>query len=80
MDCAARSTVDQQPLPLSGARRSSASGRTSARELRPRGGREEGWVGKLNGGVAAAQEAVEGRLTGGGSFGLKGRRRGRGEG
>jgi hypothetical protein len=33
-----RSTVDRRPLPLSGARRSSASGRSGARELRPRGG------------------------------------------
>jgi hypothetical protein len=48
---------------------SSASGRSGARELRPRGGREEGRAGELNGGVAAAREAVEGRLTGGGGVG-----------
>jgi hypothetical protein len=76
----ARSTVDRRPLPRSGARRSSASGHSGARELRPRGGGEEGRVGEPNGGVAAAREAVEGRLTGGGSFGLDGRRRGRDEG
>jgi hypothetical protein len=51
--------VDQRPLPLSGARRSLASGRFGARELRLRGGREEGRAGELNGGVAAAREAVE---------------------
>jgi hypothetical protein len=76
----ARSTVDRRPLPLSKARQSSASGRSGARELRPRGGREGGWAGELNGGVAAAQEAVEERLTDGRSFGSEGRRRGRGEG
>jgi hypothetical protein len=59
---------------------SSASGRSGARDLRPRGGGEEGRVGEPNGGVAAAREAVEGRLTSGGSFGSYGRRRGRGEG
>jgi hypothetical protein len=75
-----RSTVDRWPLPRSGARWSSASGRSGARELRLRGGGGEGLVGKPNGGVAAAREAVEGRLTNGGSFGLEGRRRGRGEG
>jgi hypothetical protein len=64
--------MDRRPLPLSGARRSSASGRSGARELRPRGGREEGWAGELNGGVAAAREAVEGRLTGGGTSAQKG--------
>jgi hypothetical protein len=51
-----------------------------ARELRPKGGGEEGQVGEPNGGVAVAREAVEGHLTGGGSFGSEGRRRGRGEG
>jgi hypothetical protein len=45
-----------------------------------RGGGEEGRVGKPNGEVAAAWEAMEGRLTGGGSFGSEGRRRGRSEG
>jgi hypothetical protein len=76
----ARSTVDRRPLPRSGARRRSASGRSRARELRPRGGGGEGRVGEPNGGVAAAREAVEGCLTGGGSFGSEGRRRGHGEG
>jgi hypothetical protein len=38
----ARSTVDRRPLLLSGAHRSSASGRSSARELRPRAGKREG--------------------------------------
>jgi hypothetical protein len=74
------STVDRRPLPRSGAHRSSASGRSGARELRPRGGGEEGRLGEPNGGVAAAREVVEGRLTGGGSFGSEGRWRGRGEG
>jgi hypothetical protein len=70
----ARSTVDRRPLPRSGARRSSASGRSGAQELRTRGGEEEGRAGELNGGVAAAREAVEERLTGGGSFSSEGRR------
>jgi hypothetical protein len=74
------STVDWQPLPLSRVHRSSASGRSGARELRPRGGREGGQADKLNGGVAAAREAVEGRLTGDGNLGSEGRRRGRGKG
>jgi hypothetical protein len=74
------STVDRRPLPRSRARRSSASSRSGARELRPRGGGEEGRVGEPNGGVAMAREAVEGRLTGSGSFGSEGRRRGCGEG
>jgi hypothetical protein len=34
---------------------------------------EEGRVGEPNGGVDAAREAVEGHLTGGGSFGSDGR-------
>jgi hypothetical protein len=42
----ARSTVDWRPMPRSGARQSSASDRSGARELRPRGGGEEGRVGK----------------------------------
>jgi hypothetical protein len=70
----ARSTMDRRPLPRSRAHWSSASGRSGARELRPRGGGEEGRVGEPNGGVAAAHEVVEGRLTGGGSFGSEGRR------
>jgi hypothetical protein len=36
------STVDRRPLLRSGARRSSASGRSGARELRPRGGERKG--------------------------------------
>jgi hypothetical protein len=63
----ARSTMDRRPLPRAGAHRSSASGCSGARELQPRGGGEERWVGELNGGVAAAREAVEGHLTGGGA-------------
>jgi hypothetical protein len=74
------STVDRWPLPRSGAHRSSASSRSGARELRPRGGGEEGRVGEPNGGVAAAREAVEGHLTSDGSFGSEGRRQGRSEG
>jgi hypothetical protein len=35
-------------------------------------GGEEGRAGELNGGVAAAREAVEGRLTGGGASAQKG--------
>jgi hypothetical protein len=44
------------------------------------GGREEGRTGKLNGGVAAAQEAVEGCLTSGRALVSGGRWRGRVEG
>jgi hypothetical protein len=64
--------VDRPPLPIGGAHRSSASGHSGARELRPRGGGEEGRAGELNGGVAAAREALEGRLTGGGASARKG--------
>jgi hypothetical protein len=64
--------VDWPPLPTGGAHRSSASGHSGARELRPRGGGEEGRAGELNGGVAAAREAVEGCLTGGGASARKG--------
>jgi hypothetical protein len=64
--------VDRRPWPLSGARRSSASGRSGARELRPKGGQGGGRAGELNGGVAAAREAVEGRLTGVGELGSEG--------
>jgi hypothetical protein len=39
----------------------------------------EGQAGKLNGGVATAREAVEGRLTGDGNLGSEGQRRGLGE-
>jgi hypothetical protein len=62
-----RSTMDLQPLPCSGAHRSSASGRSGARELRPRGGGGERRAGEFNDGVAAVREVVEGRLTGGGA-------------
>jgi hypothetical protein len=64
--------VGRPPLPTGGAHRSSASGHSGARELRPRGGGEEGRAGELNGRVAAAREAVEGRLTGGGASARKG--------
>jgi hypothetical protein len=37
------------------------------------GGREGGRAGELNGAVAVAQEAVEGRLTGDGKIGSEGR-------
>jgi hypothetical protein len=72
----ARSTVDQRPLPRSGAHRSSASGRSGARELRPRGGGGERRAGEFNDGVAAAREVVERRLTGGGALARKGNGKG----
>jgi hypothetical protein len=65
----ARSTMDRWPLPHSGAHRSSASGRSRARELRPRGGGGERWAGEFNDRVATTREAVEGRLTDGGASG-----------
>jgi hypothetical protein len=68
----ARSTVDRRPLARSGAHRISASGRSGARELRPRGGVGERRAGEFNDGVAAAREVVEGRLTGGGASAQKG--------
>jgi hypothetical protein len=68
----ARSIVDRRAFPCSGAHRSSASGRSSARELRPRGGRGERWAGEFNDGVAVVWEVVEGRLTGGGASARKG--------
>jgi hypothetical protein len=64
--------VDRPPLPTGGAHRSSASGHSIAREFRPRGGGEEGRAGELNGGVVAAREVVEGRLTGSGASARKG--------
>jgi hypothetical protein len=72
----AQSTVDRRPLPCSGAHRSSASGRSGARELRSRGGGEEGQAGELNGVVATAQEddgegalrAMRGSVGGVGGF------------
>jgi hypothetical protein len=68
----ARSTVDRRPLPRSGAHRSSTSGRSGARELRPRGGGGKGWAYEFNDGVAMVQEAVEGHLTGGVASAQKG--------
>jgi hypothetical protein len=65
--------MDWRPLPLLGARRSSTSGRSGARELLPKGGRGGGRADELNGGVAAAREAKEGRLTGDGKLGSEGR-------
>jgi hypothetical protein len=64
--------MDRPPLLTGGAHRSSASGHSGARELRPRGGGRGGRAGELNGGVAAAREVVEGRLTGGGALARKG--------
>jgi hypothetical protein len=64
-----RSTVDRRPLPRMEAHRSSASGRSGARELQPRGGGGEGRASELNGGVTVGQEVVEGHLTGSVGFG-----------
>jgi hypothetical protein len=61
-----RSSMDRRPLRRAGAHWSSASSRSSARELRPMGGGGEGWAGEFNDGVTAGREAVEGRLTDGG--------------
>jgi hypothetical protein len=68
----ARSTMDRWLLPRSGADRSSASGGSGARELRPRGRGGEGRAGEFNDGVAAVREAVEGRLTDEGASAQKG--------
>jgi hypothetical protein len=68
----ARSTVDRRPLPCSGAHRSSPSGRSGARELRPRGGGGERRASEFNDGIAAVREAVEMRLTDGGASARKG--------
>jgi hypothetical protein len=65
------STKYRRPLPRSGAHRSSASGRSGARKLQPRGGGGERWAGEVNGGVAAARE-VGRRLTGGRASARKG--------
>jgi hypothetical protein len=65
--------VDRRPLLLWGAHWSSAFGRFGARELLPRGEREGGRAGELNGGVAVAREAVEGRLTDDGNLSSEGR-------
>jgi hypothetical protein len=64
--------MDRRPLPRAGAHWSSASGRSGARELRPRGGGGEGRAGKLNDGVTVGREAVEGRLTGSSASARKG--------
>jgi hypothetical protein len=64
----ARYTMDRRPLLRTGANRSSASGRSDARELRPKGGGGEGRVGELNDGVTASREVVEGHLTGAGAL------------
>jgi hypothetical protein len=66
------STVDRRPLPCLGAHRSSASGRSGARELRQRGGEGERQAGEFNDGVAAVREAVEGCLTDSGTSVQKG--------
>jgi hypothetical protein len=66
------STVDRRPLPCSGAHRSLASSRSSARELRQRGRGGERRVGEFNDRVAAVREAVEGCLTGDGASARKG--------
>jgi hypothetical protein len=63
-----RSTVDLWPLPRAGAHWSSVSGRSGARELRPRGGGGEGRAIELNGGVTMGREVVERHLTSGGEF------------
>jgi hypothetical protein len=68
----ARSTMDRWPLPHAGAHQSSVSGRSGARDLRPRGRGGEGRAGELNDGVTAGWEAVEGRLTGSGASARKG--------
>jgi hypothetical protein len=72
----ARSTTDRQPLSCARAHRSLASGRSGARELRPRGGGGEGRAGEFNDGVAVGREAVEGHLTTGGASTQKGGREG----
>jgi hypothetical protein len=69
VDCA--SPVHREPAAIA-ALGSSASDRSSAQELRSRGRREEGSAGELNGGVAAAQEVVEGHLTSGETSARKG--------
>jgi hypothetical protein len=68
--------MDRPPLPTGGAHQSSASGHSGARELRPRGGREDGRAGELNGGVVAAREVVEGHLTSGRASAQKGNGKG----
>jgi hypothetical protein len=55
----ARSTMDQRPLPRAGAHRSSASGCSGARELRPRGGGGRGKHGGPDSGLTGARKAAE---------------------
>jgi hypothetical protein len=64
--------VHRGPATIAALGSSPELGRSSVRELQPRGGGEEGWAGELNDSVAAAREAVEGRLTGGGASAQKG--------
>jgi hypothetical protein len=64
--------VDRRPLPRARAHRSSASGHSGAREIRPRGGGGDEQAGEFNDGVAVGREALEGRLTGGGASAQKG--------
>jgi hypothetical protein len=66
------STMDRRPLPRSGAHRSSASSRSGARELRPRGGGGQRRAGEFNDRVVMVREVVEGCLTGGGASTRKG--------
>jgi hypothetical protein len=58
-----------RPLPHVGAHRSSAFGRSGARELWPRGTGGERRAAELNGGITAGREVVEGHLTSGIGFG-----------
>jgi hypothetical protein len=55
----ARSTMDRRPLPHAGAHRSSASGRSGARELRPRGGGGRGKHRGPDSGLTEAWNAAE---------------------
>jgi hypothetical protein len=54
----ARSTMDQWPLSRVGADRSSASDRSGARELRPRGGGGRGKHGGPDSGLTEAREVA----------------------
>jgi hypothetical protein len=57
----ARSTMDRQPLPHTGAHRSLASGHSGAREFRPRGKGGRGKHGAPDSGLTGAQNAAEQR-------------------
>jgi hypothetical protein len=61
----AQSTMDQQPLPLARAHRSSASGRSNGRGCRTRGGGGKGEHGGPGFRLTEAQKAVERRRIGG---------------